>query len=132
MQRLLITFAASTLFLSTLLAQFSDFAVTDDGRLYFASSLNTAAGDARYKIYRFTGDGLSLFATGGGTEPEPFGPSVFQPLTSGNGSITGYMLNYPCRTGSCGLSGIPRSLFQLQGVELTGTSFHYSLQISRN
>ena len=120
----LIVFAASTLS-----AQYFDFAVTDDGRLYFSTQLVTGSEDGRSKVYRIADDGLALYATGGGDDP--FGPSAILPLTSGDGSITGYALNYPCRSGSCGLSGFPRTFFQLQGVELSSTAFN-SLQLSRN
>ncbi len=120
----LIVFAASTLS-----AQFFDFAVTDDGRIYFATRLITGSEDARSKIYRVAGDGLTLFATGGGGGPAS--PSAVLPLTSGDGSVTGYALNYPCLSPSCGLSGLPRNFYQLQGVELSSAAFN-NLQISRN
>ncbi|MEP7364361.1 MAG: hypothetical protein ABI972_13995 [Acidobacteriota bacterium] len=117
---------------STLPAQFGDFAVTDDGRLYFDTQLTTAGtADISSKVYRITSEGLSLVAAGGGGN-NPFGQSTSFPLTSGDGSITGYSLNYPCSSGSCGLSGLPHSFFQLQGVELSVPAFNYNLQISRN
>lgn len=130
MQRLfLLTVAASTLSLSALQAQFFEFAVTDDGRLYFSTTLQTEGGDSRSKVFRVTGDGISLFATGDG-DPA-IGRIAAQPLTSGDGSITGYALHSPCRTGSCGFFGLPRTNFQLQGTEVTMRQFD-TLQISCN
>jgi len=108
-------------------AQFSGLAVTGDGRLFFSTPLITAQEDNREKIYRIDGAGLHLHATAGTN-----GNAVaISPLTSGDGTITGYGLNYPCRTGSCGLAGGPRTFFTLTGANLTDAPFN-SLQISRN
>ncbi|MEP7367911.1 MAG: hypothetical protein ABI972_32005 [Acidobacteriota bacterium] len=126
MQRLvLLTLAASTCF-----AQFSEFAVTDDGRLFFSSPLSMGAEDSRSKIYRVTSDGVALFASGGGLE-DPLGPAAYGPFASGDGSITGYALNFPCRTGSCGFFAAPRTFYQLQGVDLNDVPYN-ELRISRN
>jgi len=127
-RRTVLVAIAATLSLTTLPAQFSEFAVTDDGRLYFSTTLQTEGEDDRYKVYRVTSDGLSLFATGG--DPS-IGRIVGHPLTSGDGSITGYALISPCRTGSCGLIGLPRINYQLQGTEVASRQFD-TLQISRN
>jgi len=99
---------------STLAAQFNDLAVTGNE-------------DIRSRIYIIAGDKIELSATGGGTDP--FGPGAILPLTSGDGSTTSYALIYPCRTGICGLSGIPRTFFQLPGLPIYAFS---SLQISRS
>jgi uncharacterized protein (TIGR03437 family) len=115
---------------STLPAQYYDFAVTDDGRLYFATPLSAGTEDSRLKIYRLTGGVLELFAKGGEGE-DPFGPTASAPLVSGDGSITGWALDYQCRSGSCGLSGLPRIFYQLQGVTLANLTYN-NLQISRN
>ena len=112
-------------------AQYFDFAADRSGTLYFATSLTTGDGDSRFKVYRLSADGLSLFATGGGPGGDPFGPAAIAPLTSGDGAVTGYAINYPCRTGSCGLVGLPRTFFQLQSAGLNDLAFN-SLQVSRN
>src|SRR5690242_8599518 len=92
------------LFVSTLPAQFFDFAVTDDGRLYFSTPLQIAGvKDIQSKVYRWTDAGPELFATPGSGE-NPFGDSASSPLVSGNGAITGWMLTRGCGP-SCGLSG---------------------------
>ena len=109
-------------------AQFGEFAVTDDGRLFFTTTLATGAEDNRSKVYRITGDGLSLHATGG--DPA-IGRTAGQPFTSGDGSITGYALSSPCRGGSCGLFALPRTNFELQGTEVASRQFD-TLRISRN
>ncbi|MEP7367912.1 MAG: hypothetical protein ABI972_32010, partial [Acidobacteriota bacterium] len=89
MQRLvLLTLAASTLFPRALCAQFSEFAVTDDGRLYFTTALRAGSEDSRPKVYRVTGEGLSLYANGGDYSNAISGPTAGQPLVSGDGSIT--------------------------------------------
>ncbi|MEP7365893.1 MAG: hypothetical protein ABI972_21775, partial [Acidobacteriota bacterium] len=130
MQRLVIlTLAASTLFLPALQAQYTGFAVTDDGRLFFSSQLSTSGADSSIKVYRVSSDGVSLFASGGGVDL--FGPHAISPLTSGDGSITGYGINSPCRTGSCGFFALPHTTFRLQGAAIEAISFD-SLSISRN
>jgi uncharacterized protein (TIGR03437 family) len=116
---------------SALPAQYFDFAADRSGTLYFATSLTTGALDSRFKVYRLSADGLLLFATGSGPDGDPFGPSAIAPLTSGDGAVTGYAINYPCRTGSCGLLGLPRTFFQLQGAGPSDLPFN-SLQVSRN
>jgi uncharacterized protein (TIGR03437 family) len=115
--------------LSPVHAQFSEFAVTDDGRLFFTTPLSTGTEDARSKIYRVTSDGIALFATGSGDQNS--GTIAIQPLTSGDGGITGYGINYPCRTGSCGLFAQPRTFFSLQGIDFTARPYD-NIQVSRN
>lgn len=117
------------LFLFPLRAQFADFAVTDDGRLFFTTTLGTGQEDARSKAYLVTSSGIFLFGNGGG---DPFsGTIVVHPFTSGDGAITGFGLNSPCRTGSCALFVLPRTSFRLQGLTLANTSYD-NLEISRN
>lgn len=116
---------------SPLFAQYGEFAVTDDGRLYFDSTQTTGPEDARFKIYSADAPGIRLLTTGPGTDTSNFGPGAIYPLTSGDGAITGYAINYPCRNGSCGLSGLPRTFFQLNGIDLQYTTYN-TLQISRN
>lgn len=115
---------------SCLFGQYSEFAVTDDGRLLFTTALHTGTEGSRPKVYRITGEGLSLFAN---VEPsdDPFGPITIAPLTSGDGSITGYAVHYPCRTGSCGLLGLPRTFFTVEaaGLDRLGAD---TMQVSRN
>lgn len=115
---------------STLSAQYGGFAVTDDGRLYFTTSLDTGSNDFGSKIYRVTDRNLELFATGGGGD-NPFGPNAIGPLVSGDGKITGWALNFPCASGSCGLSGLPRIFYRLQGADAANLTYD-SLQISKN
>jgi uncharacterized protein (TIGR03437 family) len=112
-------------------AQFGEFAVTDNGQLYFSSTLLTGATqDIAYKVYRWAPAGPELFATGGGGD-NPFGVTASAPLVSGDGAVIGYALGQPCAGGSCGLSGGPRTQFQLQGAGFTNVPYYY-LQISRN
>ena len=119
----------------TLLAQFSDFAVTDDGRLFFTTPLSTGDEDMRTKVYRVDSSGVSLYATGG--EPAVYGPifigpNAITPLTSGDGSIHGYARNYPNCNPRCSAFVLPRTTFTLNGVE-GFSSFGYDfLQVSRN
>jgi hypothetical protein len=130
MQRLFVlTLAASTLFPSALRAQFSEFAVTDDGRLYFTTTLRTGGEDARSKVYRVTGEGLSLYATGGDYSNAISGRTAGQPLVSGDGSIIGHALYTPC-VGSC-MIYIPRTNFYLQGTGFPSITAS-TLQVSRN
>ncbi|MBI2686505.1 MAG: hypothetical protein HYX27_09340 [Acidobacteria bacterium] len=122
-------FIAFFLISLSLPAQFFEFAVTDDGRLFFSTPLTDGPPDTKGKIYKLTGEGLSLFASGPGNAfPSP---SAISPLTSGDGSITGYALNYPCVSGSCGLAGLPRTLFQVPALGLKDAPYN-SLRISRN
>ncbi len=117
------------LVLFPLRAQFADFAVTDDGRLFFTTTLATGQEDARSKAYVVTSSGIALFGIG---ERDQFsGTIVVHPLTSGDGAITGFGLDSPCRTASCGLLGLPRTSFRLQGLSLANTSYD-NLEISRN
>ena len=130
MQRIwLVLFAASALN-----AQYAEFAVTDDGRLSFTSVLNLPSGgdidNPAAKVYRFTGDGLALAASGNGGA-DPFGPGMVSPLASGDGSVTGYAIHYPCRSGSCGLSGVPRTFFTIEAAGLDRLPAT-SMQVSRN
>ena len=130
MQRLVsLTLAASTLFLPALQAQFSELAVTDDGRLYFTTNLAATGNDRRSKVYQLTADGLSLYADGGEYSDTTAGPTASSPLVSGDGSISGYARYYPC-TGSC-MIFIPRTTFFLRGggPEMITAD---NLQISRN
>ena len=113
----------------TLQAQFFEFAADRNGTLYFSTALTTGAEDPRFKVYRLSAEGLSLFASG--PAGDALGPSAIWPLTSGDGAVTGYGINYPCRTGSCGLIGLPRTFFQVPGAGLQDAPF-YSLQVSRN
>src|SRR6478735_9161263 len=115
---------------SSLPAQYFDFAVTDDGRLYFATSLTTGPENSRSKVYRLANDRPELFASGS-PDDNPFGSTAGSPLVSGDGSITGWALTNPCSTGSCGLAGLPRVFYQLQGAGI-GTLAANGLQISRN
>ncbi len=122
----LVLFAASALY-----AQYAGFAVTDDGRLYFTSALNLSAGsDTTSKLYQFTGDGLAL-ARRGSDIPDPFAPSILSPITSGDGSLSGSAIYYACRTGSCGLAGLPRTFFTIEAAGLDRFPAN-SMQISRN
>jgi uncharacterized protein (TIGR03437 family) len=115
----------------SLSAQFNEFAVTDDGQLYFSSTLLTGANqDIADKVYRWTDRGPELFASGAGGA-NIFGPTASGPLVSGDGSITGYALAQPCAGGSCGLAGGPRTFFQLQGAGFTNVPYYF-LQVSRN
>jgi len=115
---------------ASLPAQFYSLAATDTGTLYFSTTLITGTEDSRSKIYRIAGDTIELFATGGAATTVPiFAPSAVLPLTSGDGSITSYAIYYPCMSGSCGLSGVPRTYFQFPGLANSAFS---SLQISRN
>ncbi|MBN8732649.1 MAG: hypothetical protein J0L64_19055 [Acidobacteria bacterium] len=122
---LLCLLAASCLF-----GQFSELAVTDDGRLLFTTALHTGTEGSRPKVYRVTSDGLSLFAN---VEPsdDPVGAATVSPLTSGDGSITGYAVYYPCRTGSCGLFALPRTFFTVEAAGLDRFSAD-TMQVSRN
>jgi uncharacterized protein (TIGR03437 family) len=115
--------------ISPLGAQFGDLAVTDDGRLFFSTTLSTGPEDSRSKIYRVTSDGVALIATGTGDTNS--GTIAVHPITSGDGSITGFGINSPCRTGSCALVGLARTFFTLQGVDFTRRPYD-ALQISRN
>lgn len=119
---------ALALALSALPAQYFDFAVTDDGRLYFSTALATGTEDSRFKVYRLTGSGLDLFATGGAGDPFS-GKTASAPLVSGDGSITGWALNTPC-FGSCML-WVPRTTYQLQGAGIDTITADW-IQISRN
>lgn len=126
MQRLVF---ALVLAASSLQAQYFDFAVTDDGTLYFSTALATpAAEDARFKVYRLTAAGVDLFATGGAGDPY-LGRTASAPFVSGDGSITGWGLTTPC-FGSCML-WVPRTTFQLQGAGIE-TITAERIQISRN
>jgi uncharacterized protein (TIGR03437 family) len=112
-------------------AQFFDFAVTDDGQLYFSSTLMTGATkDIATKVYRWSDRGPELFATGGGGD-DIFGVTASAPLVSGDGAITGWAKTQPCRSPSCPLAGGPRTLYELEGVGFTNLPYNY-LQISRN
>lgn len=111
------------------MAQFFDLAATDEGTLFFSAPLSVGEEDSRYKVFRVRGGGVELVAEGGGSDP--FGPGAVEPLTSGDGRVTGFALNYPCRGGSCGISGLPRTYFQISGADVGSYSFH-TLQISRN
>jgi uncharacterized protein (TIGR03437 family) len=115
---------------SSLPAQYFDFAVTDNGRLYFATSLTTGPENSRFKVYRLTNDRPELFASGS-PDDNPFGSTASAPLVSGDGSITGWALTTPCSTGSCGLSGLPRTFYQLQGAGIETLTLT-GLSISRN
>jgi uncharacterized protein (TIGR03437 family) len=115
---------------SSLPAQYFDFAVTDDGRLYFSTPLTTGSENSRSKIYRLADGRPELFASGS-DDDNPFGNTVRAPLVSGDGSITGWALTLPCSGGSCGLSGLPRTSFHLQGAGID-TLTVTGLQISRN
>lgn len=121
---------ALVLVASSLPAQYFDLAVTDDGRLYFSTPLSIGAENARLKVYRLTGAGLELFASGT-PDDNPFGSTAGAPLVSGDGSITGWALALPCSGGSCGLSGLPRVFYQLQGAGFDTLTANV-LQISRN
>lgn len=97
-------------------AQYGTFAVTDDGRLFFARD---------GKIYRVSSAGLEIHREGG--PPGPYsGPSLGRPATSGDGSITGYETTYVCPRYGC---SVPR-FFTLEGVDLNLATG--SLAISRN
>jgi len=122
---LLCLLAASCLF-----GQFAEFAVTDDGRLLFTTALHTWTEGSQAKVYRITGEGLSLVAS---VEPsdEPLGPYMTAPLTSGDGSITGYAVHYPCRTGSCGFFALPRTFFTVEAAGLDRFAAD-TMQVSRN
>src|SRR4051812_333222 len=124
--------ASALLFLLALSlpAQYFDFAVTDDGRLYFATPLPPGAENSRFKVYRLTDDRPELFAAGS-NDSNPFGNTAGAPLVSGDGAITGWALTNSCSGGSCGLAAIPRTVYQLQGVG-TDTLTANSLIISRN
>lgn len=113
-----------------LFGQYWDFAVTDDGRLYFSTSLARESGDSRSKIFQITSDGLELYKTGGEPADDPFGPGAIRPLTSGDGSIKGYAIHSPCRTGSCGFFG-PRTVYHLEGIAWAPAPL-FGLQISRS
>lgn len=115
---------------SALSAQFSQFAVSDDGRLYFSTELHTGTEGPRYKIYKITGEGLSLFASLGPTD-DPFGSMIASPLVSGDGSITGYAVHHPCRTGSCGMFALPRTFYTVERAGLANYAAE-NLEITRN
>lgn len=120
----------SILAIGSLPGQFYSLAVTDSGTLYFSTALSIGNEDSRSKIYKITADKIELFATGGETTTAPiFAPAAILPVTSGDGSITTYAINYPCASGSCGLAGLPRTFFQLPGSKY---SFVNNLQVSRN
>jgi uncharacterized protein (TIGR03437 family) len=121
---------ALVLLASSLPAQYFDLAVTDDGRLYFSTSLSTGTENARSKIYRLSGTRLELFATGT-PDDNPFGSTASAPLVSGDGSITGWALTLPCSSGSCGLAAVQRVFYQLQGAGMDTLPANV-LQISRN
>ena len=126
MGRVVLCFLAA----SCLYGQFSEFAVTDDGRLLFTTVLHTGTEGSRPKVYRMAGEGLSLFAN---VEPsdDPFGAYTASPLTSGDGSVTGYAVHYPCRTGSCGLFALPRTFFTVEAAGLERFAAD-TMQVSRN
>jgi hypothetical protein len=113
------------------LAQFDNFAVTDDGkRLYFTTALITGSEDSRSKIYRTTDSGVELFKAPGPPN-DSLGPQAVGPLTSGDGTIAGYGIYQPCRTGSCGFFALPRTSFTIEGTELKSIPYD-AMQISRN
>ncbi len=136
MQRLVIlTLAASTLFLPALQAQFSEFAVTDDGRLYFTTPLSTGPEDMRGKVYRVDSNGVSLYATGGEPAfhgPNFIGPNAVAPFTSGDGSLTGYGRNSPDCNPRCSPFALPRTFFTIHGLDGFVNVPYNTLQISRN
>ena len=110
-------------------AQFSEFAVTDDGRLYFSTPLGTGQANAQFKVYKIASGELSLVAEGNGGA-NPFGATISGPIVSGDGAISGYLSYLPCVGGSCGLTGFPRGHYEFSGFELAN-SFS-NAQISRN
>jgi uncharacterized protein (TIGR03437 family) len=113
---------------SALPAQYFEFAVTDDGRLYFSTPLTTGTGNSRFTVYRLADGRPELVASG--TDDNPFGDSASTPLVSGDGSITGWAMYRPCGP-SCGLAGLPRIFYQLQGAGIDNFPAN-SVQVSRN
>ncbi|MCX6607665.1 MAG: hypothetical protein NTV52_29325, partial [Acidobacteria bacterium] len=96
-------------------AQFSELAATDDGRLFFSSRRARGSENVRSKVDRVSSEGLELMRSDEGAE-------VVLPLTSGDGSITGYALDTPCPTNSfspCVPRGSLKSVeYQFQGITL--------------
>ncbi|MEP7365892.1 MAG: hypothetical protein ABI972_21770 [Acidobacteriota bacterium] len=120
---------------ATASAQFADFAVTDDGRLFFTTPLSTGAEDMRTKVYRVDSSGVSLYATGGEPAlygPNAIGPNAVAPFTSGDGSITGYGRNSPDCNPRCSAFALPRTFFTIDGLDGFANVPYNTLQISRN
>jgi uncharacterized protein (TIGR03437 family) len=127
MQRLVVALVLAAPFLQ---AQFFDFAVTDDGRLFFSTPLTAGSEHPRFKVYRLAGERLELVATG--SEDDGLtGLTASAPFVSGDGSVFGWAVTLPCLSGSCGLSGLPRVSYRLRGAGVDRLTVR-NLQVSRN
>lgn len=113
---------------SSLSAQYFDFAVTDDGRLYFATPLTTGPENSLFKVYRLTNDRPELFAVGS-LDNSPSGVTASSPLVSGDGFVAGWALYSPC-FGSC-IGFFPRTTYRLQGAGIDRLTAN-AVQVSRN
>ena len=113
----------SALFAQSVSAQFSELAVTDDGRLLISTRLARGSENPRSKVYLITSEGLQLLRAGEGSGP--VGTEVVRPLTSGDGLITGFALDTPSPTSNsfCVPRGSLKSVeYQFQGISLGGVN----------
>lgn len=130
-------YALVAVFALPLAAQFASLAVTDDGRLYFSTQLrhdSLAPTDDRSKIIRLENGALALHGDAGSrveSLPAFFDLQAIWPVVSGDGSITGYGVSRPCMSGSCGLSGLPRTTFRFRGAAIPDQLTDY-VSLSRN
>jgi hypothetical protein len=124
-------------FCCPLLAQFAEFATTDDGRaLYFSTTLQfagAATSNPESRIYRIDDSGLTLFAERGslavtGTFASSYGART--PRVSGDGSTIGYTLSGICPSPDLCANGVSQTILRNpSGQIILGSD---ALTMSRN
>jgi uncharacterized protein (TIGR03437 family) len=117
------------------LAQISQITATEDGQqVYFTSRLvlkGAASSIGEYRLYRWTGSGVSLFAergplaAAGGSSSD----GVSNPVVSADGSIVGFTFNDVCPSGSNCIQPVNQAVVRGRLNESLGIG---NLQLSRD